>query len=213
MKDEIRGIFDELYIQYPCLKGCAADIERSYCALEKAFGNGAKLLVCGNGGSAADSEHITGELMKGFNLKRKLGDEQRALFNNMENGAYLADNLQGALPVISLVSQTGLMTAFINDVKADMVFAQQVYGYLKPGDVLLALSTSGNSANVYNAACVAASLGGTVIAVTGEKGGKLNDVSRITVKLPALSPYRVQELTLPLYHALCAALELSFFKD
>ncbi|MBQ3889457.1 MAG: SIS domain-containing protein, partial [Clostridia bacterium] len=165
---------------------------------------GGKLLVCGNGGSAADCEHIVGELMKGFHKKRELPADSPV-------PADIAAGLQGALPAISLVSQSGLCTAFINDCDPELVFAQQVYGYLKPGDVLLGLSTSGNSANVAAAARTASALGGKTLAVTGESGGRLALLCDVCVRLPACDTAQIQELTLPVYHALCALLEDAFF--
>ncbi len=205
-------IFKELYKIYPALCDCRADIQKAFDCLQETYEHGGKVLVCGNGGSAADSEHIVGELMKGFNLKRELSAEQREAFARYEDADYLTGNLQNALPAISLVSQTSLMTAFLNDVAADMLFAQQVFGYAKKGDTLIALSTSGNSKNIVNAARTARTLGCKVISVTGETGGKLKADSDVCITLPAKAPYAVQELTLPVYHALCAALEEHFFE-
>ena len=170
-------------------------------------------MTCGNGGSAADAEHITGELMKGFKLKRLLTDEQRnALISAFPtDGAYLADHLQQAVPAISLVSQSSLSSAFINDVAPDMVFAQQVLGYGNAGDVLLGISTSGNSKNVVNACKVARAFGIGTIGMTGEHGGKLMEICDITIRVPACETFRVQEYHLPVYHALCAMIEKELF--
>ena len=204
-------IFDELYTTYPALEPCRAGIGKAYACLCETYEQGGKALVCGNGGSAADSEHIVGELMKGFNLKRELSAEQKTAFAAFGDADYLTKNLQNALPAISLVSQTSLMTAYLNDVAADMLFAQQVFGYAKKGDTLIALSTSGNSKNIINAARTAKALGCKVLSLTGESGGRLKEDSDICIALPASAPCAVQELTLPVYHALCAALEERFF--
>ena len=211
MKTAESDVFDRLFSSYPELLCCEGAVLASYEVLADVYDNGCKLLICGNGGSAADSEHITGELMKGFNLKRPLSAGQRKAFSGFDNAQYIADNLQNALPAISLVSQTALMTAFLNDVAPDMLFAQQVFGYLTPGDALIALSTSGGSANVVNAACTAVAQGGSVVAITGRKKSRLSDVATVTINLPADTPFEVQELTLPVYHAICAALELRYF--
>lgn len=204
-------IFENVYNNYPALKSCQEDIKAAYDCLCCTYDNGKKVLVCGNGGSAADSEHIVGELMKGFRLKRELSNKQKAAFLLYDNGEHLASNLQNALPAYSLVSQSSLITAYMNDVSADMIFAQQVYGYAKKSDTLIALSTSGNSENIVNAARVARVLDCKVISITGEDGGKLKADSTVCIKIPAKEPYAVQELTLPVYHALCAALEERFF--
>lgn len=211
MKNETKAILEELVNDYPLLKQCEESILNTYNILLDCYKNGGKVLVCGNGGSAADCEHIVGELMKGFNKKRELTSEQKAKFKDFENGSFIADNLQGALPAISLVSHTGLMTAFNNDVKPELVFAQQVFGYMKENDVLIALSTSGNSENVVNGAITAKALCGRVVSVTGEKGGKLKAISDEVITLPSDITYKIQELTLPTYHAICAMLECELF--
>jgi D-sedoheptulose 7-phosphate isomerase len=173
------------------------------------------VLICGNGGSAADSEHIVGELMKGFKLKRPIPQTARAALARLfpEKGADLADHLQGALPAISLTGHPALSSAFANDVRADMVYAQQVYGYGRPGDMLIALSTSGNSTNILNAAKIAKAFGMAVLGMTGQGGGKLSELSDVCIRVPAEETYRVQELKLPVYHALCAMLEEEFFGE
>lgn len=211
MKTTTKLIFEELFDSYICLKVCEKSIFNAYNILLNCFKTGGKVLVCGNGGSAADCEHIVGELMKGFNKKRELSEDLKEKINCFENGEFISDNLQRALPAISLVSQTGLMTAFINDVKSELVFAQQVLGYLKENDVLISLSTSGNSPNVVNAAVTAKALGGSVISVTGEFGGRLKSVSDECICLPSDKTYKIQELTLPVYHAICAMLENEMF--
>jgi D-sedoheptulose 7-phosphate isomerase len=203
----------KLIRKYPELESCAASIMQAFEAIRQSYRSGGKLLVCGNGGSAADSEHIVGELMKGFMYKRPVSANQREKFLKMfpDNGGYLADQLQGALPAISLVSQTSLATAFINDQSADMVYAQQVFGYGKPGDVLVGLSTSGNSKNVVHALQVARVLGLTTIGLSGQGGGKMNELCDVLIRVPYESTPDIQERHLPIYHALCMMLEQEFF--
>jgi len=189
------------------------ELEKAFELISDTYRNGGKLLVCGNGGSAADSEHIVGELMKGFMLRREIPAEMREKLRaaSEANGDYIGDNLQGALPAISLVSQTSIMTAFANDVAADMVFAQQVYGYGRPGDSFLGLSTSGNSKNVILAAEVAKALGMHTIAFTGQSGGRLKEICDCTLCAPSDITPTIQEHHLPMYHALCMMLEKEFF--
>lgn len=199
--------------KYPDLAGCRPDLERAAELLLTCYRAGGKVLVCGNGGSAADSEHIVGELMKGYLRKRRVPAEvrQRLTAAFPDDGAYLADHLQGALPAISLVSQVALNTALANDIAADMLFAQQVYGYGRPGDVLLAITTSGNSRNVVRAAQVARALGVRVIGLTGATGGALKPLCDAAVCVPHAGAAAVQERHLPIYHALCEILEEAFF--
>ena len=156
---------NDFYIRYPELECCKDDIEKALQLMIETYKNNGKILVCGNGGSASDSEHIVGELMKGFLLKRQVTDERLS--------QKMRENLQGALPAISLNSQIALMTAFNNDLNPDFVFAQQVYGYAKENDLLIGISTSGNSENVLNAVKVANSMGVKSIVLTGKDGGKL----------------------------------------
>ena len=212
MKNSVKKIYDELFVNYPRLSVCSESIASAFMIMADTYRNGGKILVCGNGGSAADSEHIVGELMKGFMLKRKLTAEQKAAFENVGAGD-VADGLQGALPAISLVSHTALATAFLNDCDPRLVFAQQVFGYMNKADTLIALSTSGNSANVVKAAQTAAALGGKSVSITGESGGKLGTLCDSAIKLPSKITPEIQELTLPVYHALCAMLEAEFFED
>ncbi len=206
-------ILDALVQRAPGLNECAADIQAAFELLAATYRNGGKLLICGNGGSAADSEHIVGELMKGYLAKRPLPDALRQKFNAVfpDDGAYLADHLQGALPAISLVSQSSLLTAFANDVAADMIFAQQVYGYGRPGDVLLAISTSGNAANVVRATQVARVMGIHPIGLTGRRGGALKGLCDIAIRVPADETPFIQEYHIAVYHTLCAMLESEFF--
>ena len=161
--------------KYPELSACREDIDRAFQAMRDCYSEGGKLLLAGNGGSAADCEHIVGELMKGFMSKRPIPPQMREKLSQFgeAEGGYMADRLQGALPAISLVSHTAIATAYANDVAADMVFAQQVYGYGKPGDVLIGLSTSGNSRNVIRALQVARALGMRTIGMTGSDGGEI----------------------------------------
>ena len=193
-----------IYERYPKLKECAEMIDEAEKMLIHAFKKNNKVLVCGNGGSAADSEHIVGELMKGFLSKRKVEDVRiPEKFRN---------RLQGALPAISLPSQSAVLSAFINDVDPEMMYAQLVYGYGKENDVLIALSTSGNSVNVVNAAEVAKSIGMKVLALTGRKESRLFEISDVTIRVPADETYKIQEYHLPIYHHLCARAEEEMFK-
>ncbi|MBO4342897.1 MAG: SIS domain-containing protein [Clostridia bacterium] len=201
----------DFIIGYPALEPCCDDIASAFNALKKCYENGGKVLACGNGGSAADCEHIVGELMKGFESHRPLPNRIKEKFSSLPDGEFISGNLQGTLCAISLVSQPGLISAFANDAVPELVYAQQVLGYGKKGDVLIALSTSGNSANVVYATETAKTLGLTVVTITGKSGGKLSEISDVTVKLPADKPKDVQELTLPVYHFLCLSLEQFFF--
>ena len=194
----------ELSERYPKLNVCATDIEKALELMIDTYKNNGKILVCGNGGSASDADHIVGELMKGFLKSRKVTDERIP-----QN---LREKLQGALPAISLCSQTSLMTAIANDNDADMIFAQQVYGYAKGNDLLIAISTSGNSKNVVNAVKVAKSLGVKAIALTGETGGELKQFADVTICAPSTETYKIQEYHLPIYHYLCAKVEEYFYK-
>ena len=196
----------ELYARYPQLEGCRGEIEKAFDILLACYRAGGKVLVCGNGGSASDSEHIVGELMKKF---RKHRDIDAALAAKLP--PELAVKLEGALPAVSLVSMSGILTAFANDVAWETAFAQQVVGLGRPGDVLIALSTSGNSANCVNAALVAKAKGMKVVSLTGAGGGKLGAVADVSLAVPETETYRIQELHLPIYHALCSALEESLF--
>ena len=202
---------DNLIKRYPALGVCHKDIVSAYEILENCFKNGNKLLVAGNGGSAADALHIVGELMKSFVLPRKLSHEFCvAIDKNCEHANYLKDNLQMALPAIALVGEIGLTTAYSNDVAPDLIFAQQVLGYGNAGDVFLGISTSGNSQNIIYAAEVAKAKGMYVIGLTGITGGKLADICDVCIKVTEIETYKVQELHLPVYHAICLEVE-NFF--
>ena len=206
---------DRLSEKHLDLETCAWDVQKAFEILKSTFEQGGKLLVCGNGGSAADSEHIVGELMKGFLRKRPVESAVRKKLTEAypANGAYLSDHLQGALPAISLVSQTSLISAFANDIAANMVFAQQVYGYGRPGDTLLGISTSGSSENVVFACQVARMRGLHTIGLTGSCQGPLKDLCDVTICAPADSTPDIQERHIAIYHTLCAMLEEVFFQE
>lgn len=206
-------ILDELIARYPVLASAREDILAAYHLLADCFRRGGNLLVGGNGGSAADAEHIAGELMKCFEKTRPLdtGEREALTRANATYGARLADMLVKTLPVISLTGHAALSTATMNDCDAVAIFAQQVWGYGKAGDVLLAISTSGNAENLLLAATAARARGMKVLLLTGESGGKLKTLADVTVHAPASRTYLVQELHLPIYHALCMMLEEHFF--
>lgn len=207
---------EHLLARYPDLTITASAIEAAYELLEACYAAGHKALVCGNGGSAADSEHIVGELMKGYFRKRPVPPELRARLQDLypEQGQYLADHLQGTLPAISLVSQVSLVTAFANDVAADMVFAQQVYGYGVPGDVVIGLSTSGTSANVLNALRVAKACSLRTLGLTGSRGSPaMAETCDVLICVPGERTPDIQERHETVYHALCAELEERFFNS
>lgn len=202
-----------LISRYPVLECCEDSIIRAYFMLEESYVTGHKLLVAGNGGSAADSEHIVGELMKGFKLARKLDKAiaQKLIEENQELGKTLAENLQGALPAIALDGHLALSTAYMNDCEPLLCFAQQVNGYGIEGDVFLGISTSGNSKNILYAAVTAHAKGMKVIGLTGAKNSKLEQMSDVCIKVPQTETYMIQELHLPVYHCLCLMLEDRFF--
>lgn len=206
-----KTIFSKLFIKYPKLEICKKSIFETFECINDTYEKKGKLLICGNGGSAADSQHIAGELMKGFLLKRELPESEKEKFSEF-GGENIAKGLQGALPAISLVGESALFTAFLNDCSPDLVFAQQVYGLLNENDTLLCLSTSGNSKNVVNAAVTAKAKGGKVVSIVGANGGKLAELSDVTIKLPSEITYEIQEYTLPVYHAICAMLEAERFE-
>lgn len=213
MGTKIEIHLNHLIDRYPKLIVCRDDVYQAYELLEAAYNNGRKLLVCGNGGSASDSEHIVGELMKEFKLKRKVYSDQATALKEIdpELGQVLADNLQGALPAISLTGHSSLQTAYMNDAVPELVFAQQVNGYGKPGDIFLGISTSGNSKNVLYAAVNAKAKGLKVIGLTGAKDNKLMKYADVCIRVPETETYKIQELHLPVYHCLCLMLEDKFF--
>lgn len=200
-------IFNELIERYPSLKVCETEIYNTYKMLKGCYQRGGKVLVCGNGGSAADADHIVGELMKGFLLGRRIEDD--ALNGDDE----ILTHLQGALPAVSLCAHSALLTAFANDLEFDYAYAQQVYGLGNKGDVLIALSTSGNSASVVNAVRAAGAKGVISIGITGIKESKMSSKCDVCIKLPESETFKIQELTLPVYHCLCAMLEADFFES
>jgi D-sedoheptulose 7-phosphate isomerase len=204
---------DTLIERYPKLLICRESIQEAYDILKKAYTNGRKLLVCGNGGSASDSEHIVGELMKEFKLKREVYKDQAEAMKQIdpELGSILAEHLQGALPAITLTGHSSLTTAFMNDSLPELIFAQQVNGYGKPNDVFLGISTSGNSRNVLFAAVAAKSRGMKVLGLTGYHPCRLAQLADVCIQVPETETYRIQELHLPVYHCLCMMLEEHFF--
>ena len=199
--------------RYPKLIVCRETIQQAYDILKASYAQGRKLLVCGNGGSAADSEHIVGELMKEFKLKREVYKDQADAMKSIdpELGAILAKHLQGALPAITLTGHSSLTTAFMNDSTPELIFAQQVNGYGKPNDVFLGISTSGNSRNVLFAAVAAKAKGLHVIGLTGQRDSRLKGLADICIQVPETETYKIQELHLPVYHCLCMMLEEHFF--
>jgi len=206
---------DNLIERYPSLSVCRRDIEAAADAMTGSFAAGGKLLVAGNGGSCADSDHITGELLKSFVKKRKPSEEFLTALRGIDpdTGEYLADKLQGSLPAIALTNNTALMTASLNDVDGNVMFAQQVNGYGKEGDVFLGISTSGNSRDIIYAAAVAKAKGLVTIALTGKDGGKLRTIAGINIIVPQIETFMIQELHLPVYHALCLEVEEHFWKE
>lgn len=202
-------MLNELLKRYPCLESAREDILKAEDALITGFKNGNKLLICGNGGSCADCEHIVGELMKGFLSKRPLTENQKAEMKAScpeMNEKYLS-LLQRAVPAISLPSFTALNTAFCNDVEPELIFAQSLMGLGAKGDMLMAISTSGNSKNVVAAALTAKALGLKTVGLTGKSGGKLKSICDICICVPETETFKVQELHLPIYHYLCAKIE------
>lgn len=206
---------DQLIERYPSLSVCKKDIEDAVNALIESFKNGNKLLIAGNGGSCADSDHITGELLKSFVKLRKPSknfiDSLKKI--DSETGTYLEDKLQGSLPAIALTNNAALMTASLNDVDGNVMFAQQVNGYGVKGDVFLGISTSGNSKNIVYPMVVAKAKGLKTIALTGKTGGKLKNLADICIIVPQNETFMIQELHLPVYHALCLEVEEYFWKE
>lgn len=204
----------ELLMRYPQLEVCKEDIAKAVQMLIDCYENGGKLLLCGNGGSCADCDHIVGELMKGFLKKRPLSAEQKKKMQEQcPETLMLLDKLQGGLPAVALPSITALNSAFCNDVDPELIYAQPVMAMGKPGDVLIGISTSGNAKNVYAAAVTAKALGMQVIGLTGNTGGKLKEISDVALCVPEKETYKIQELHLPVYHYICAAVEAHFFAE
>ena len=204
---------EELVERYPVLDAVKDDVRKAYELLAACYEQGGKLLIAGNGGSCADAEHIVGELMKGFVKRREVSDSFAECLRSADEvrGAELAKKLQGGLPAIALTGHAGLSTAYLNDVDGDLIFAQQTYGYGRPGDVLIGISTSGNAKNVMYAMTVAKALGMKTIGLTGKDGGALKREADVSVVVPETETFKIQELHLPVYHALCLMLEERFF--
>lgn len=194
-----------LWNHYPELESCHADIDAALDLIVETYRHGGKLLICGNGGSAADSEHIAGELLKGFLSKREVNDPRIP--------EDLRKQLQGSLPAIPLPSISAAFTATLNDMEPTTVYAQLLYGLGKEGDLLVAISTSGNAKNVNTAAQLAKALGISVLALTGEGGGALSTMADVAIRVPSRETYRVQEYHLPVYHHLCAETERILFGE
>lgn len=201
-------IFTELFERYPCLEECRNDIYRAFEIICDCYDANGKLLCCGNGGSAADCDHLVGELMKGFLKKRPFSQQEKELFDD----DMLSAQLQKGLPAISLCAHSALMTAFENDAVPQLVFAQQVCAYAKENDVLIAFTTSGNSANVVYALKAAKACGIKNVAITGKRESEASRLSDICIRLPENETFKVQELTLPVYHCLAAMIEDKYFE-
>lgn len=202
----VQHYLSEMKERHPELTGISDDVNTAYVIMKQSYSLGGKVLICGNGGSAADADHIVGELMKGFRLRRPLKGEIKERFG------YFSEWLQGALPAVSLTQSTALNTAYANDVEPDMVFAQQVYGYGQKNDVLLALTTSGNSKNILYAAEVAKRMDMKVVGFVGKDGGGLKEIADVCICVPERETAFVQEKHIIVYHTICAMLEACFFE-
>lgn len=215
LRQDVAAIIDELGRRIPVLMPLLPDLRTACATIIESFEQGGQLLLCGNGGSAADCEHIAGELLKGFLLKRPIpaADKQKILQANKPDPDFTAalDRLQLGLPAIPLVSQAAISTAAANDLGADLVFAQQVLALGRPGDVLVGITTSGNARNVLQAMRLARGTGLRTIGLTGADGGALKEIASLCLRVPAKETPAVQELHLPVYHTLCAAVERYFF--
>ncbi len=213
LEQRLQKHIDLLLERYQVLKECERSIIDAYLVMEECYVNDGKMLIAGNGGSAADSEHIAGELMKRFKTPRPVTPEFAEKLKSIDpvRGENLAHNLERGLMAIPLVAHEALSTAYINDVDGLGVFAQQLFGFGRPGDVFLGISTSGNSKNVMSATVVARAIGLKVIGLTGAKGGELAEVADVVIKVPETETYMIQELHLPVYHCLCLMLEDRFF--
>jgi phosphoheptose isomerase len=212
MKEE--DILNEMISRYPALESCKNDIREACEAVINCYSNQGKILLCGNGGSCADADHIVGELMKSFERKRPIDKhlEGRLKAVSAERGTFIAERLQNALPAISLNAHSALNSAISNDMDASMVFAQQVAGYGENGDILIAISTSGNSQNIVDSTITARAKGLTVIGLTGQNGGKMKPYCDITICVPSDSTPEIQEFHQPIYHTICRIVENTFFQ-
>ncbi len=213
MQERVLKHVDTLIERYPELDECRDSIINAYEIMKDCYKTDNKILIAGNGGSAADAEHIAGELIKRFMTARPVPAEFAEKLKSIDpvRGENLSNNLERSLMAIPLVAHEALTTAYINDVDGLGVFAQQLYGFGRPGDVFLGISTSGNSKNVMSATVVARALGIKVIGLTGKSGGELATVADVTIKVPETETYKIQELHLPVYHCLCMMLEDRFF--
>lgn len=214
MKERTRELFDSFFGRWPALAQDRDGIEKAYDLILKTYRAGGKLLLCGNGGSCADCDHIVGELMKGFLLKRPLTDEQKTAFTKEggERGAQIAEKLQQGLPAIALSAHPALVTAFCNDVDPDLIYAQQVIGYGRPGDLLIGISTSGNAKNVAAAVIAARAAGVATLGLSGRDGGELARLCDLCLVMPERETFRIQEYHIAVYHLLCAAVESELFE-
>lgn len=215
MKEYTKNLIDSFFLKFSALQDLKEAMEKAITVMTENIENGGKVLICGNGGSASDSEHIAGELLKEFYIKRPINHEFKGKLIEIygEEGRVMAENLQGAIPAISLVSQTGFLSAYGNDAKPELSYAQEVFAYGNPGDMLIAISTSGNARNVCYAAMLAKTLDVFVLSLTGEDGGDLRKYSDILLNVPEKETYLVQELHLPLYHLLCQGIEYEIFGE
>lgn len=212
MKERTKEILNELTVRYSALKSVKNDISAAFEALFASVKSGGKIMICGNGGSAADSAHIVGELMKSFKKSRPIDAKTAARLKEYgEDGARLALSLEGAIRAVALTENGAFLTAFSNDKDASATFAQQVYGLGEQRDALVCISTSGNSENCVLAAVAAKATEIKTVALTGAGGGKLASLADVCVKVPETETYKVQELHLPVYHCLCAMLEEEIF--
>ena len=207
-------VLNEMIGRYPSLESCKKDIESACSAIIDCYSNNGLLLLCGNGGSCSDADHIVGELMKSFEKRRPIDKDLEHGLKSVSNerGAYIAQLLQHALPAISLNAHAALVSAISNDIDSSLVFAQQIAGYGEKGDVLIAISTSGNSQNIVNAVITAKAKGLTVIGLTGQSGGEMKQYCDIAICVPAVNTAEVQEFHLPVYHTICKAVENRFFQ-
>ena len=214
MKDIVKRQLEDLIKRYPELEVCKKDIEKAYLLLEKAYDSDHKLLIAGNGGSAADSEHMAGELMKKFKVSRPVDKKfaQKLKSIDKSRATKLIKNLEKPLRAVPLTSHIAITTAYMNDADATGVFAQQMLGFGDKGDVFLAISTSGNSENIISACVVAKALGIKVIGLTGQNKAILDDYADVCIKVPEKETYKIQELHLPVYHCLCLMLESNYFE-
>ncbi len=203
----------ELFERYPSLKECERDIDKALDLLRDTYTLGGTVYVCGNGGSCSDSDHIVGELMKGFLKKRPISSEEKQAFVDIFGDEAFASKLQSAIPAVSLTAQSAIISAFANDVDPELVYAQLVYGYATENDLVIGLSTSGNSKNVVYAQMAAKVKGAKTVSMTGMKESKLSELSDVTIRVPECETFKIQELHLPVYHYLCAAIEDDFFDE